>query len=128
MLPQPGRMYSKERTSLAERSIQTVRAQQKCLMAYLEHKIGAAIPEEHVLRGWAMVHAAWLLNRYHLTSSNGVTAYMAVRGRPYLGQPAAEVPVSMAQRMLAYQRRGGPRHHCSWIERGDSFKSCEKDF
>ena len=86
MLPQPGRMYSKERTSLAECSIQTVRAQQKCLMAYLEHKIGAAIPEEHVLRGWAMVHAAWLLNRYHLTSSNGVTAYMAVRGRPYRGR------------------------------------------
>lgn len=41
------------------------------------------IPGDHVLRGWAMVHAGWLLNRCHLTSGNGVTAYMAVRGRPY---------------------------------------------
>jgi hypothetical protein len=47
------------------------------------------LAEDHVLRGWAMVHAGWLLNRYHLTSSSGITAYMSVRGRPYKGRVCA---------------------------------------
>eukprot|EP00435_Cladocopium_sp_Y103_P025443 s995_g6.t1 len=89
MVPQPGRMYSKERTSLAERSIHTVRAQQKCLVVYLEFKMQASIPEEHVLRAWAMILAGWLLNRYHLIASNGITAFMAVKGRPYRGRVCA---------------------------------------
>ena len=46
-------------------------------------------PEDHVLRGWAMIHAGWLPNRCHLTSGKGVTAYMAVRGRPYKGRDCA---------------------------------------
>jgi len=77
MTPQPGKMYSKSRTGLAERTIQTVRAQGKCLVAVLEDKMQMKIPEDHVLRGWAMIHAGWLLNRCHLTSGKGVTAYMA---------------------------------------------------
>jgi hypothetical protein len=89
MTPQPGKMYSKSRTSLAERTIQTVRAQGKCLVAFLEGKMQMKIPEDHVLRGWAMVHVGWLLNRCHLTSGNGVTAYMAVRGRRYKGRVCA---------------------------------------
>ena len=36
MTPQPGKMYSKSRTGLAERTIQTVRAQGQCLVAFLE--------------------------------------------------------------------------------------------
>ena len=89
MTPQPGKMYSKSRTSLAERTIQTVRTQGKCLVAFLEGKMQMKIPEDHVLRGWAMVHAGWLRNRCHLTSGNGVTAYMAVRGSRYKGRVCA---------------------------------------
>ena len=108
---QPGKMYSKARTSLAERSIQTVRAQGKCLVAFLEDKMQMKIPDDHVLRAWAMVHGSWLLNRYHLTSSNGVTAYMAVRGRPYKGRVCAfgeEVYAldSLQQKYQCQWRRG----------------------
>ena len=35
------------------------------------------IPEDHVLGGWSVVHAGWLLSRFHVTSANGVTAFMA---------------------------------------------------
>lgn len=80
--PRPGKMSSKSPTSLAERSVQTVRSQGKCLIAYLEHKMEMPIPEDHALQ-WAIVFAGWLLKRYHITSSNGITAYMGVRGRPY---------------------------------------------
>eukprot|EP00435_Cladocopium_sp_Y103_P023304 s2901_g5.t1 len=117
--PQPGRMYSKERTSLAERSIQTVRAQQKCLVAYLEFKIQAVIPESHPLRGWAMIHAAWLLNRFHITSSNGIAAFMAVRGRPYRGRVCAfgeEVYAldSLQQKYQCQWRKG------SWLTKDEA--------
>ena len=89
MNPQPGKMYSKARTSLAERSSQTVRSQGKCLIAYLEHKMEMKIAEDRALQGWAMVHAGWLLSRYRITSSNGITAYMGVRGRQFKGRVCA---------------------------------------
>ena len=86
---QPGQMYGKARTALAERSIQTVRAQGKCLMAHLEDKMQVKFPSEHPLRGWSVVHGAWLLNRYHISSSTGTTAFTSLRGRPYKGRVCA---------------------------------------
>ncbi|CAL1141687.1 unnamed protein product [Cladocopium goreaui] len=86
---QPGQMYGKARTALAERSIQTVRAQGKCLMTFLEEKMRVCFPPDHVLRGWSVLHGAWLLNRYHVSSSTGTTAFMALRGRPYRGRICA---------------------------------------
>ena len=86
---QPGLMYDKSRTSLAERTIQTVRAQGKCLIADVEGRIGAKFPKDHVMHAWAMIHGAWLLNRYHMSSSTGVTAHMSLRGRPYKGRVCA---------------------------------------
>ena len=86
---QPGQMYGKARTALAERSIQTVRAQGKCLMAHLEDKMQVKFPSEHPLRGWSVVHGAWLLNRYHISSSTGTTAFTSWRGRPYKGRVCA---------------------------------------
>ena len=86
---QPGQMCGKARTALAERSIQTVRAQGKCLMAHLEDKMQVKFPSEHPLRGWSVVHGAWLLNRYHISSSTGTTAFMSLRGRPYKGRVCA---------------------------------------
>jgi hypothetical protein len=55
---QPGQMYGKARTALAERSIQTVRAQGKCLMTFLEEKMRVCFPPDHVLRGWSVLHGA----------------------------------------------------------------------
>ena len=50
MTPQLGKMYSKVRTGLPERTIQTVRAQGKCLIAFLEDKMKMKIPDRHALR------------------------------------------------------------------------------
>ena len=86
---QPGQMYGKARTSLAERSIQTVRAQGKCLMLHLEEKMRVKFAPEHPLRGWSVIHGAWLLNRFHIASSIGTTAFMSLRGRPYKGRVCA---------------------------------------
>lgn len=77
---------SKLRASLAERSVQTVRGQAKTFIAYAEHKAFVALPQDHVLRAWAMCHAAWLLNRYHVSITAGVAAFMALRGGPYNGK------------------------------------------
>jgi len=83
---QPRQVYGKTRTSLAERSIQTVRAQGKALMVHLEDKMRVKFPAEHPLRGWSVIHGACVLNRYHVASSLGTTAFMSLRGRPYKGR------------------------------------------
>ena len=85
-LLQPGKPYDKSRTALAERSVQTVRGQQKTLMSFVEEQTKCSFGEEHVLRSWAMTHAAWLLNRFHVSAVTGVTAFMSLRGRPYKGR------------------------------------------
>ena len=46
-------------------------------------------PSEHPLRAWAVIHGAWLLNRYHVASPTGTTAFMSLRGRPYKGRICA---------------------------------------
>ena len=50
---QPGLMYGKSRTSLAERAIQTVPGHGKTFISYVEHKIAAKFPEDHPLHAWA---------------------------------------------------------------------------
>ncbi|CAK8995861.1 Retrovirus-related Pol polyprotein from transposon TNT 1-94 [Includes: Protease [Durusdinium trenchii] len=83
---QPGKFYEKARTALAERCIQTVRAQGKTLISHLQDRARVVLNEMHVLQAWSMVHACWLLNRYHVTSATGMTAYLSVKGRPYKGR------------------------------------------
>ena len=70
---------SKSRTSLAERTIG------KTFIAYVEHKIAAKLPEEHPLHAWTMIHAPWILNRFHVSNVTGMTSHTALRGRPYIG-------------------------------------------
>ena len=85
-LLQPRKPYDKSRTALAERSIQTVRGQQKTLMSFIEEQTQCSFGENHVVRSWAMTHAAWLLNRFHVSSATDMTAFMSLRGRPYKGR------------------------------------------
>ena len=80
---QPGKPYDKARTALAERAIQLVRGMQKTLVDYVESKIPCRLEGQHPLKPWAMVHAAWPLNRFHVSSTTGCTAFMSLRGRPY---------------------------------------------
>ena len=83
---QAGKFYDKSRTSLAERYIQTVRAQAKTIISHVQDRAKIVFDEQHVLQSWALIHACWLLNRYHVTSSTGMTAYLSVKGRPYRGR------------------------------------------
>jgi len=46
-------MYGKSRTSLAERTIQSVRGQGKTFISYVEHKIAANLLEDYLLHAWA---------------------------------------------------------------------------
>ena len=47
---QPGKFYEKSRTALAERCIQTVRAQGKTLISHLQDRARVALDELHVLQ------------------------------------------------------------------------------
>ena len=68
-----------------ERFIQTVRNQALALVAALEENMQGTIPGEHAIRAWALCHAAWLLNRYHVHSALMATPYETLMGKMYSG-------------------------------------------
>ena len=80
--------YSKRRTAMAERAIQTIRNLQKTLVAQLESETQCLFPNGHPVLYWASMHAAWLYNRYHMHSSIKITPYQAIFGRPYKNKVA----------------------------------------
>ena len=82
----PNKPYHKGRTARVERHIQNLRRQSLTMIEMVEDRIGEKIPEDHALRAWAIHHAAWLFNRYHLHSGTQSTAFQLVYGRPYQGQ------------------------------------------
>ena len=77
------RNYSKDRTSICERTIQTVCNLQKTLVMQLEESIKCKIPQGHAVLYWTAMHSTWLYNRYHTHSTTKITPYQAVNGRPY---------------------------------------------
>ena len=83
---QPSKLYDKGRTSVAERMIQLVRGQQKTLVCFVEEKLEAKFDVDHPIQTWALQHAVWLVNRFHVSSTTGCTAHMSLRGRPYRGR------------------------------------------
>jgi hypothetical protein len=79
--------YSKSRTGVAERTIQTVRNLQKTLVAQLEHEIQCKLPPGHPVLYSSAVHASWLYNNpYHTHSTIKVPPFQAVHGRPFRGR------------------------------------------
>ena len=85
---QQSKSFDKGRTAVAERAIQTVRAQGRTLVNYVEHQISAKFSDSHPIHLWAILHSAWLLNRFHLHSQLGCTPFQSLFGRPYKGRVA----------------------------------------
>ena len=81
-----GKPYHKGRTARVERRIQNLRRQCLTLVEMVESKIEERIPEDHVLRAWAIHHASWLYNRYRLRGETQSTAHQLAFGRPYTGR------------------------------------------
>ena len=81
-----GKPYHKGRTARVERYIQTVRRQASALMVSVEGNIHELLDDLHCLRAWSLVHAVFLLNRYHEHSAIRATSYETVFGRKYNGK------------------------------------------
>ena len=90
-IAQQSKSFDKGRTAVAERAIQTVRAQGRTLVNYVEHQISAKFAkfsDSHPIHMRALLHSAWLLNRFHLHSQLGCTPFQSLFGRPYKGRVA----------------------------------------
>ena len=105
----PNKPYHKGRTARVERHIQNLRRQSLTMIEMVEDRIGEKIPEDHALRAWAIHHATWLFNRYHLHSGTQSTAFQLVYGRPYQGQilPFGEYVFGLA-------KPGGVKNRSLW--------------
>lgn len=81
-----GKPHHKGRAAKVERFIQTVRRQSAALVQQVEVNIAEQIPETHVLRAWAVIHASFLLNRFHERRALRATPFELVTGQAYRGK------------------------------------------
>ena len=86
LLDQRSKNFHKGRTAIAERSIQTVRAQAKTIMHDLQQHVEMKFEDKRILHNWSVMHSAWLLNRFHLHTAIKSTPYLQLHGRPYRGR------------------------------------------
>ena len=75
LIDQKSRNFHKGRTAIAERSIQTIRSQAKTIMHDLQQRLEMSVGDKHVLHEWTVMHASWLLNRFHVRSATKSSAY-----------------------------------------------------
>ena len=88
LFDQQAKNFDKGRTSMAERAIQTLRAQAKTLIHALESQVKVKFEDKHVIHEWSIVHAAWLINRFHVHSAIKSTPYQQLHGKPFRGKIA----------------------------------------
>ena len=86
LIDQRSKNFHKGRTAFAERPIQTVRAQAKTVMHDLQQRVEMKFEDKRILHDWSVMHAAWLLNTFHLHTATKSTPYMQLHGRPYRGK------------------------------------------
>ena len=109
LVDQRSKNFDKGRTSMAERAIQTVRCQSKTLVHALENQVTMKFDDKHIIHQWAVMHAAWLINRFHYHSAVKPTPYQQIHGRPYRGKVACFAS-------LCYGLDGTvDKHHPQWL-------------
>ena len=109
LIDQQAKNFDKGRTSMAERAIQTLRAQAKTLIHALESQVKVKFEDKHVIHEWAILHAAWLINRFHVHSAIKSTPYQQLHGKPFRGRIACFGS-------LCYGLDGTvDKHHPAWL-------------
>jgi len=91
---------SHQSNGAAERAISTIRGLARVYLEALSNKTGLAIGAGSEWWPWALRHAAWVYNRFHVRRDLGCTPYAKVRHKAY-GQPV----LGFAEQVLA--RRPG---------------------
>ena len=109
LVDQQAKNFDKGRTAMAERSIQTLRAQSKTLIHALEEQVKVKFDDKHVIHEWSMMHSAWLINRFHVHSALKSTPYQQLHGKPFRGRIACFGS-------LCYGMDGKvDKHHPAWL-------------
>ena len=99
---------------MAERAVQTARGLARVLLDQLQVKTGAGqIAADSEWWPWALRHAAWLYNRYHVRADQRCTPYTRLRWRTYQ-QPL----VSFGELVLARRPGAHLRKSESWFAYG----------
>ena len=80
LVDQRSKNFDKGRTSMAERAIQTGRCQSKTLVHALEEQVKIKFEDKRIIHQWAVMHAAWLINRFHYHSAVKSTPYQQIHG------------------------------------------------
>eukprot|EP00434_Breviolum_minutum_P046245 symbB.v1.2.041711.t1/scaffold8537.1/size8461/1 len=98
---EPTAVGNHEANGGAERTVELVRSHANILVTHLESCCGAdrqVFGCDHPIYSWALVHSAWLHNRFKVTQ--GQTPYERACGRMYSGRLA-----QFGERVMAYLRQ-----------------------
>ena len=101
VIGEPTAIGNHEANGGAERTVELVRSHANILVSHLESCCGAdrqVFGCDHPIYSWALVHSAWLRNRFKV--SQGQTAYERSCGRVYSGRLA-----QFGERVMAYLRQ-----------------------
>ena len=101
MTAEPTAVGNHEANGGAERTVELVRSHANILVTHLESCCGAdrqVFGCDHPIYSWALVHSAWLHNRFKV--SQGQTPYERACGRVYSGRLA-----QFGERVMAYLRQ-----------------------
>ena len=72
-----------EANGVAERACRTIQGQSRTLLSSFERNLGKSVPANHAVLSWLIRRAGWLIHRFHVVRSTGMTAFNSSRGRPY---------------------------------------------
>ena len=67
---------------LAERAMQTVEGQLKCMKLALEDRLQCSIPCSHPIMSWVVEYAAMLINKYQPSGDDAITRRERLHGQP----------------------------------------------
>ena len=101
VVPEPTAIGSHQSNGGAERAVELIRSHANILVTHLESCCKATkqiFSCCHPVYGWALVHAAWIHNRFRV--SQGQTAYERATGRSYSGRVA-----QYGERVMAFVKQ-----------------------
>ena len=108
---------SHESNGAAERAVQQVRGMARVYLEHVRENTGSAFPPKSLWWAWALRHAAWIYNRFHVRADTRVTPFSKIRLKTY-AQPVLPFGELVLARRLGAQLQKSQFVYGCWLSRG----------
>ena len=81
-VPEQTMVGESQSNGLAERAMQTIEGQIRCMKLALEDRLQCSVPCSHPIMAWLVEYASMLVNKYQPSGEDGLTCYERPHGQP----------------------------------------------